>query len=161
MADRPRTSDDFASWVSPHLMSMAYLSARLVGAADRDDVVQEALTRAWRKRHTFDPARGSSRAWLLSIVADRARRFRRRRRESVQGDLPLDRSVPATDGSRVDLQRALSSLAPRMRLAVDCVYFVGLTVAETAVVMGVAEGTVKSTLSDARANLRGLLEVST
>jgi RNA polymerase sigma-70 factor (ECF subfamily) len=66
----------------------------------------------------------------------------------------------ATDGTRLDLERALLMLAPRMRLAIDCFYFVGLSVAETAVVMGVAEGTVKSTLSDARARLRQALEVT-
>jgi DNA-directed RNA polymerase specialized sigma24 family protein len=36
---------------------------------------------------------------------------------------------------------------------------VGLSVAETAAVMGCAEGTVKSTLADARARLRTLLGV--
>jgi RNA polymerase sigma-70 factor (ECF subfamily) len=43
---------------------------------------------------------------------------------------------------------------------VDCVYYAGLTVAETAAVMGCADGTVKSTLADARNRLRDLLEVS-
>jgi RNA polymerase sigma-70 factor (ECF subfamily) len=38
---------------------------------------------------------------------------------------------------------------------------VGLTIAETAVVMKVSEGTVKSTLADARAKLRSRLEVKT
>ena len=47
-----------------------------------------------------------------------------------------------------------------MRLAVDCVYFVDLTIADTATVMGVSEGTVKSTLSDARERLRVMLEVT-
>jgi RNA polymerase sigma-70 factor (ECF subfamily) len=37
---------------------------------------------------------------------------------------------------------------------------VGLSVADTAAVMGCAEGTVKSTLADARAKLRAMLEVS-
>jgi len=45
-----------------------------------------------------------------------------------------------------------------MRMAINCVYFAGLSVAETAVLMGVAPGTVKSTLSDARAKLRTTLE---
>jgi RNA polymerase sigma-70 factor (ECF subfamily) len=151
--------DEFAAWVAPHLEAMARLAARLAGTADRDDVVQEALARAWRKRHTFDAGRGTPRTWLLAIVADQARKGRRRRRPDVTTN-GADRVVAAVDGDRVDLERALAQLPTRMRLAIDCVYFVGLTVAETAAVMGVTEGTVKSTLSKARAHLQSRLEVS-
>jgi RNA polymerase sigma-70 factor (ECF subfamily) len=58
----------------------------------------------------------------------------------------------------LDLAHAVSRLSGRQRLAVDCFYFVGLGVTETAAVMGCSEGTVKSTLSDARRRLRNLLE---
>jgi hypothetical protein len=40
------------------------------------------------------------------------------------------------------------------------VSFVGLTIAETAIVMNVSQGTVKSTLADASAKLRNQLEVN-
>lgn len=63
----------FAEWVRPHLVAMSALAARLAPSADRDDIVQEALSRAWRKRDQFDPARGTPRVWLLAITADRAR----------------------------------------------------------------------------------------
>jgi RNA polymerase sigma-70 factor, ECF subfamily len=116
------------------------------------------LTRAWRKRHTFDAARGTPRTWLLAIVADQARKSRRRRTPAATNG--ADPVVVPVDGSRVDLERALAQLPPRMRLAVDCVYFVGLTVAETAAVMDVTDGTVKSTLAKARAHLQTHLEVS-
>lgn len=133
---------------------MGHLATRLAGPADRDDVVQEALDRAWRRRSTFDPARGTPRAWLLAIVADQSRRVRRRRRRT-----PLDVDAPVPPAERdIDLGRALARLAPRQRLAVDLHYFVGLRVIEVASAMGVAEGTVKSTLADARARLRTLLE---
>lgn len=147
---------DFSSWVAPHLAAMGHLATRLAGPAERDDVVQEALGRAWRRRSTFDPQRGAPRAWLLAIVADQARRARRRRRWAPLG---VDASVPPAERD-LDLERALARLAPRQRLAVDLHYFVGLHVVEVAAVMGVAEGTVKSTLADARARLRTLLEES-
>lgn len=149
----------FADWVRPHLPAMAALAARLAGPADRDDVVQEALVRAWRKRASYDPARGSPRVWLLAIVADRARRHRGRGRYTLRLVDAAEPAAPAMDVTAVDVERALNRLPARMRMAVDCVYFVGLTVSETAAVMGVAQGTVKSTLSDARARLRALLEV--
>jgi RNA polymerase sigma-70 factor (ECF subfamily) len=153
----PDTADAFADCIRPHLAAMSRLAARLAPAGDRDDVVQEALTRAWRKRHQFDPARGTLSAWLLAITADQARQARRRR--------PLAWLSPDVAGrvrsadERVDVEYAVARLPPRQRLAVDCFYFVGLSVADTAAVMRCSEGTVKSTLSDARTRLKPLLEI--
>jgi len=151
----PATPEDFSEWVRPHLPALTRLAARLAPNGDRDDVVQESLARAWTKRSQFDPARGSALAWLLAITADQARRARRRRRPFVL--FHADRGVRSID-DRLDIEFAVSKLPPRQRLAVDCFYFVGLSVAETSVVMGCAEGTVKSTLSDARARLQRILE---
>ena len=144
---------DFAAWVSPHLPLMARVAARLAPASDRDDVVQEALSRAWRRRSTFDPARGTAAAWLGAIVAGEARRARGRTRPALE---LVDAAVEDT-GRDLDLERAVARLPDRQREAVDLHYFAGLTVVETATAMGCAEGTVKSTLSDARARLRTLL----
>jgi RNA polymerase sigma-70 factor (ECF subfamily) len=135
---------------------MASLAARLTSDSERDDVVQEALLRAWKKQSQYDSRRGSVRIWLLAITADQARRTRRRARPtSVIADLsvsgrPLD--------ERLDLERAVLRLSPRQRLAVDCFYFVDLSIAETAAVMRCSPGTVKSTLSDARHRLKELLD---
>ncbi len=153
--DAQLTIDDFDAWVAPHLRSMGLLAARLTSPDERDDVVQDALARAWSRRSTYDPARGTPAAWLLAITADQARRTRTRRRMRVGAP-----GGSVTDADRdLDLEVALTRLSDRQRLAVDCVYFVGLSVAETAAVMRCAEGTVKSTLSDARSRLRTLLEV--
>jgi RNA polymerase sigma-70 factor (ECF subfamily) len=154
----PDTADAFADWVRPQIAVMTRLAARLAPGADHEDIVQEALVRAWRKRQQFDPAKGSPAAWLCAIIADQARRARRRRRPFA-----LLASIPARVRStedRLDVEYAVGRLAPRQRLAVDCFYFVGLSVSETASVMACSEGTVKSTLSDARNRLRSLLEVS-
>jgi RNA polymerase sigma-70 factor (ECF subfamily) len=58
----------------------------------------------------------------------------------------------------LDLRFAVSQLATRQRLAVELRYYLGLPVAEVAEVMGISEGTAKSTLADARARLRERLE---
>ena len=148
------TPEQFGAWVAPHLRAMSLLAARLSSDSERDDVVQEALVRAWTKRGQFDPQRGTPAAWLLAITADRARRARRDRRPLL-GFLP-GRVRPIDD--ELDLAHAGSRRSGRQRLAVDCFYVVGLGVAETAAVMGCSEGTVKSTLSDARNRLRTFLE---
>ncbi len=149
------TPEAFGAWVRPHLAAIARLAGRLAPEGDRDDVIQEALTRAWSKWSQFDPSRGSPSAWLLAITADQARRARRRVRPWPLFDSPA--RVRSID-DRLDLEYAISRLPTRQRLAVDCFYFAALSVAETAAVMGCAEGTVKSTLSDARARLKTLLE---
>ena len=151
------TTADFAAWVEPELSKMSRLAARLAPNADRDDVVQEALVRAWRKRDLYDQRRGTVATWLLAITADQAKRARRRQRPSgLVGEINVPSRSP---DDRVDVEAAVARLAKRQKLAVDCFYFVGLSVAETAAVMGCSEGTVKSTLSDARKRLRPLLEV--
>ena len=43
----PDHEQRFAAWVRPHVPAMARLASRLAAGADRDDIVQEALARAW------------------------------------------------------------------------------------------------------------------
>lgn len=152
----PNTEVDFAEWVGPHVPAMARLADRLAPGMDRDDVVQNALIRAWQKRGRFDPARGSASSWLLAITADQARKARSRTTSWVLRD---GRAHVRLIDDRLDIQGAVAQLPKRQRLAIDCFYFVGLSVEETAAVMKCSEGTVKSTLHDARARLRTIVEV--
>ncbi|PZS16786.1 MAG: RNA polymerase sigma factor [Pseudonocardiales bacterium] len=152
----------FADWVGPSLLAMTRLARRLAPHADPDDVVQDALVQAWQKWDQFDPTLGTPSNWLLAITADRARDARRKRvrRLHVVDETALapDAAAPASNvAADLDLDQAIGKLAGRQRLAVELHYFVGLSVGETATVMGCAVGTVKSTLSDARARLRQVL----
>ncbi|NIK57277.1 RNA polymerase sigma factor [Kribbella shirazensis] len=164
VAGPPGDGVGFVAWVRPHLAAMARLAARLAVGADRDDIVQEALARAWVKRSQYDPSRGTPSAWLLAITADQARKAVRRMRAGGASLSVVDDSAgpsvrPDLD-ARMDVEHAIGSLTDRQRLAVDCYYFADLSIADTAAVMRCSEGTVKSTLSDARARLRTLLEVT-
>lgn len=155
--DLSRVSPDaFAEWVRPEIPVMTRVAARLAPTADRDDIVQEALVRAWQKRGLYDSRRGTPAAWLAAITADRARRAWRNARPT-EALLEIPARIRSTE-DRLDLEHALSGLPHRQRLAIDCYYFIGLSVAETAVVMRCAEGTVKSTLFDGRSRLKSLLE---
>jgi RNA polymerase sigma factor (sigma-70 family) len=152
----------FAEWARPSLLAMTRLARRLAPGADPDDVVQDALVRAWQKWEQFDQARGTATTWLLAITADQARNARRsqvRRLHVVddRAELPDAPAPPADLAADLDLDRAVDELSERQRLAVQLHYFVGLTVEEAAVVMDCAPGTVKSTLFDARTRLRTLL----
>jgi RNA polymerase sigma factor (sigma-70 family) len=155
MAERA-TPADFARWVEPHLTALSRYAARQVPVADRDDVVQEALIRAWQRWPTYDASRGAPVAWLVGILADRCRRHRTRQPAVRLVELVDHGTVPLS-AHDVDLERAVAGLSRRQRQAVDLHYFVGLDVATVAEVMDCAPGTVKATLHQARTRLRELL----
>jgi RNA polymerase sigma-70 factor (ECF subfamily) len=152
--------DKFAEWVAPHLGVLAALAARAVGADDAEDVVQEALVRAWRRRATYRPERGSARAWLIAVLLDQAKRHRVRRRPL--GLLFSGAGPPAAAGleSRVAVEQALHGLSRRQREAATLYYLADLSVGEVAAVLGISAGSVKSHLSAARSSLRKALEES-
>ena len=145
---------DFRVAVEDALPALHRLVWRLAPSGFGEDIIQEALTRAWRKRAQYDPRRGAVSSWLLAIAADQCRKARRPARSVAQ--LPEMRVHSVDD--RLDLEQAIRALSRRQRTAVDCYYFADLSIAQTAAVMNCSEGTVKSTLSDARARLRQQLE---
>jgi RNA polymerase sigma factor (sigma-70 family) len=154
----------FADWARPSLLAMTRLARRLAPDHDPDDIVQDALVRAWQKWQLFDDERGTATTWLLAITADRARDARRTRVRRLRvvddaAELPDTAATEtATDtATDIDLERAIRRLSERQQLAVQLHYFLGLSVTETAAVMDCSDGTVKSTLFDARTNLRKAL----
>jgi RNA polymerase sigma-70 factor (ECF subfamily) len=129
------------------------------GAEAAADAVQEAFIaadRRWGQISRYEDPVG----WARRVAVNRlltARRTMRRRAEilaTVRPVAPEDLSAEL-----LDLQRAISSLPPKMRAAVCLHHLGGLTVDEVAEVLSVTPGTVKSNLHDARARLRARLEV--
>jgi len=135
----------------------------LVGYATRltgdrhaaEDVVQEALVRAWRHRDRLSPDQGSVRSWLYTVVrnitVDRARAQARRPAESGTEALESaerSRPVGADEAQQVVdqvvLRQALSRLTPEHREVLALVQLAGLSVAEAADRLGIPPGTVKS-----------------
>jgi RNA polymerase sigma-70 factor (ECF subfamily) len=121
--------------------------------AAAEDWAQDAFATAFRKWSTV-AATDRPRAWVY-VVALRAGRRRRRR----EGRLEPERELSVTDGtdvvaSAVDLRAALATLSVRQRTVVVLTYFAGLSTAEIADGLGVASGTVKATLHQARQLLR-------
>lgn len=149
---------EFNEWVRPSVPYMRRLAVLSTGGHDPDDVVQDALLRAWQRRETYTPQRGSVTSWLLAITADQARRTRRRRRNvSFRADLETFKdhtNVAETETDalpvRLDLRSAVAKLSRRQREAVVLYYYIGLGTVDVSIMMKCTEGTVKSTLADAR-----------
>ena len=114
--------------------------------------MQEALIKAWRALPTLRQEQYFE-TWLTRIAINECRSMLRRKR-NVQ---PLDprMSAPPPD---MELRRAISELDEKLKLPVVMHYVNGFDVEETARILRLPQGTVKSRLHRARAQLRKLLE---
>lgn len=157
---RVRAADDevarteFLAWIGPHWETMRRVAWRLSQAGEAEDVLQNAALAAWRHRDRFDDARGSAAAWLTTITVNEARKSRRFARRAETTPHPGDGGAAEVG---IDVRRAIGRLPRRQALAVELHYYAGLPIRDTALVMGCAEGTVKSTLAAARTALQRLL----
>jgi RNA polymerase sigma-70 factor, ECF subfamily len=115
-----------------------------------EDVTQEAFLRAFRFLKGFRGDRKFG-SWLFSIVRNCAMDSlrRQRRSETPWDDQFLPRSV-VDPTARVELEAALRSVSAEHREAFLLVEVFGLSYQETADVLGVAVGTVKSRMFRAR-----------
>jgi len=139
-----------------HTVSVVVGSTEAAADAVQDAFVQ--ASRHWPQVRTYeDPA-----AWLRRVAVHRAlnQRRGRLRREAALPRLATLRPATGEDAEPpVDFDAALRCLPRRQRAVVALFYVADLPVAEIASVLGLAEGTVKSHLHDARRALAPRLEV--
>nr|WP_110339270.1 sigma-70 family RNA polymerase sigma factor [Prauserella flavalba] len=128
-----------------------------------EDVVQETLLRAWRHPAVLDQSQRSARAWLFTVarrIAIDDWRSAASRSEVATDALP---ELPVPDDTERAVQGwlvadALGELSPRHREVLMLCFFQGMSVADAATQLGVAEGTVKSRTHYALRALRLVLE---
>lgn len=138
-------------------------------APDAEEAAQEGFIKAYRALDRFRPG-AALRPWLLRIVANEARnrvRSSGRRRQLelriTEGFRPGD-AAPSPEAVAVGLDERrrllamVNALGDDDRRVIACRYFLELGGEETAAVLGVPEGTVKSRLSRALARLRARVE---
>ena len=134
-------------------------------AAEAEDAAQEAFVKVYRALDRFRPG-APFRPWLLTVVANEARNRRRaagrrlgltlRAAEhgSSQTVPPSPETTVVAEERRAELLGAVEGLREEDREVISLRYFLELTEAEAAAVMGCARGTVKSRLSRAVGRLR-------
>jgi RNA polymerase sigma-70 factor, ECF subfamily len=129
------------------------------------EVMQETYLAVWRAAGSFAGAAvdGSAVGWLWTIAARRLiDAFRRRARESLPSTATEPVAPAAEDEALSDVVGdeigvALARLAPELRQVLQAMVVDGLTVRETATLLGVPEGTVKTRARRARLAMREAL----
>ena len=161
---RRRDERAFSSLYDRHTTYLYRFALRLT-AGDEDvaqDLVHDAWVRAVQRVAAFE-WRSTLRTWLAGFVVS----LWRERQRLESREMPLDDShrdngatLPASL-DRLDVERALASLAPGFREVLVLHDIEGYTHEEIAVMLGVQPGTSKSQLSRARAAVRRALGDST
>lgn len=151
-------SDVLAELYARHASAVFAIAARALDGAAAEDVVQEVFLVVWRQAHTFDPARGSVRAWVVRIAQSRVANELRRRRRRPLGDgdpegrilasVPDERPGPTEtmwrDFRRRALRTALDALPPAQQRALGLAFFEDMTHEQIAAVLELPLGTVKT-----------------
>ena len=154
---------DFLDEIETCVPALRRYARALTHNADRaDDLVQDCLERAIRKRGLFRPT-GPLQGWLFRMLVNLWRnslRSERRRGEHVAYDeLLVEPSMPAPQHGRLalgEMNRALERLPDDQRETLLLVVLEGVSYEEAAAILSIPIGTVMSRLSRARAALRTL-----
>lgn len=136
--------------------------------ADAEDLMQDALLRAFRFLDSFDG--DHPRAWLLTIVRNTYRNGGRRRRPNLfaTGEIPESLDHPSSQPSVEDevasrnldarVDAAVRALSPKLGQVIALVDVAGFTYEEAAATLGIPTGTVMSRLHRARKQIRSRLD---
>ena len=142
-----------------------YAIARLIlrDGDSAQDATQEAYIAAWRRLSGLrDPDRFEP--WLRRLLVNACYQEARsaKRRATAEGRVrPIDTEAadPATaTADRDQLARAFGALAPEQRALIVMHYHLGLPMQETALILGLPLGTVKSRLNRTKQQMRATLE---
>jgi RNA polymerase sigma-70 factor (sigma-E family) len=148
-----RGRESFEEWARARQQRFVRSAYLMTGDFQRaEDLVQEALIRAAQRWESLRD--GQPDAWVRTVIfREHVSWWRRVRRETVTDQPP--EGVHNTPGEApVMVQAALALLTHKQRAVLVLRYIEDLSVADTAAVLGVTDGTVKKQTSVALARLR-------
>ncbi|HEV3042855.1 MAG TPA: sigma-70 family RNA polymerase sigma factor [Roseiarcus sp.] len=157
------SADNFKDALVAEIPNLRAFAASLSGSVTlADDLVQDALLRAWSNSDKFQ-AGTNLRAWLFTILRNAYYSHYRKRAREVQDTDSVYSGRIAVAGDQeshldlADFRKALAKLPAEQREALTMIGATGLSYEEAAEICGVAIGTIKSRLNRARTKLAELL----
>jgi RNA polymerase sigma-70 factor (ECF subfamily) len=154
--DRRRRFGTLCESLRPDLLRFAFWLGRDRGLAD--DVVQEAMLRAWKAYDSLGDE-NKAKAWMLTIVRrEFARTFGRKRHQTADIDtlVAAEAEVLAApqDERLTEMRAAIFRLEEDYREPLVLQVLMGYSTREIAEMMGMQQGAVLTRLFRARAQLR-------
>ena len=136
--------------------------------AAAQDLVQDTFVKLWRSADRYDRSRGKLETWVLLMARSLAIDAIRRRVLEARTLDHVDRPAEADEGPGPDDQvvildltararRAMSSLPPEQRAALELAYLGGKTSAEISDLEGIPVGTAKTRIRAALLRLREVM----
>lgn len=154
---------DFREFVKLRGRSLVHAAYLLTGnLADAEDLVQSALAKTYQARDRIEDRKALDGYVRRAMVNTHISWWRQRKvAEYPTDDIPDQPVADSSAGTETydSLRRAIDRLPQRMRAAVVLRFFEDMTEAEVADVLGISQGTVKSTVSRAVAKLRADTEL--
>ena len=158
---------DFLTEIEGYVPALRRYARALTRDADHaDDLVQDCIERAIRKRRLWSPT-GPLRAWLfrmlLNLYRNELRATRRKGAEVPLEALMVEPATPAPQPGRIalaEIARAVERLPLEQREALLLVVLEGMSYQEAAGIIGIPAGTLMSRLGRARAALKTMTGAS-
>jgi RNA polymerase sigma-70 factor (sigma-E family) len=142
---RPARAEDLSRLFEAHNADVVRIAFYLTGSwAVAEELAQEAFLRLWRRWGGLRD-HGKAAGYLRATVVNLSRSTLRRRLVELRHQRTLSEEAREPDPiARLDIARALARLPARKRACVVLRHLADLSVEETAAVLGISTGSVKS-----------------
>ena len=147
--------DDFVRLIESMTQTLYRVCCtQLRNPSDREDAVQEALRRAWEKRHSLRND-DYAQTWVIRILLNECDRIRRKQAKCRPQPVEAATHPQETAGT---IKQAVQSLPDGLRETVLLHYLEGYSVEAVARMLRIPTGTAKSRLHRGRRELRRILD---
>ena len=155
--ESPSRTDALARLHQRHYPELVRLGFAVTGDWGlAEELAQEAFVRTWHRWNAIRRPEAAP-AYLRTTVVNLARSGARKRLRETRAWLAVPMRTPGEPDVSTDVLRALAQLPRRKRECVVLRYYLDLSEADTAAVLGVTVGTIKSQTAKALQRLQPLL----
>lgn len=126
----------------------------VVSKEETEDLVQDVFIKLWKNSHSYNPAKGTFFTWLANVARNTCIDHLRSASHTPQitviehdyqyNEILAAMLQPADNISLGELHKLVQQLPPTQRQVIEMVYFRGFTQYETAEILSLALGTVKT-----------------